>query len=65
VKSQDSAVSIYSSKIEFDDADMYDDLDPAMKEELDRSDMSNECCTEPFFQPTLFNCREMLNSGQH
>lgn len=36
VKSQDSAVSIYSSKNEFDDADMYDDLDPAMKEELDR-----------------------------
>ncbi|XP_038874849.1 SKP1-like protein 21 isoform X3 [Benincasa hispida] len=36
VKSQDSAAAMYASKIEFDDADIYDDLDPAMKEELDR-----------------------------
>lgn len=36
VKSQDSAAAMYSSKIDFDDADIYDDLDPAMKEELDR-----------------------------
>ncbi|XP_022158941.1 SKP1-like protein 21 isoform X2 [Momordica charantia] len=36
VKSQDSAAAIYSPKIEFDDGDIYDDLDPAMKEELDR-----------------------------
>lgn len=48
MKSQDSAAAIYSPKIEFDDADMYDDLDPAMKEELDRLDMSCECCTVTF-----------------
>lgn len=49
MKSQDSAAAMYSSKIDFDDADIYDDLDPAMKEELDRLDMPSECCTEHFF----------------
>lgn len=55
MKSQDSAAAMYSSKIEFDDADIYDDLDPAMKEELDRLDMPNEFCTEPFFQKNSFS----------
>ncbi|OMO71776.1 SKP1 component [Corchorus olitorius] len=33
---QDSAAVIFSPKVEFDDADMDDDIDPAMKEEIDR-----------------------------
>lgn len=54
MKSQDSAAAIYSPKIEFDDGDIYDDLDPAMKEELDRLDMSNQGCSIPFFLYTSF-----------
>lgn len=38
LKSQDSAAVTFSPKLEFDDADIDDDLDPAMKEELDRLD---------------------------
>lgn len=37
-KLQDPAASTFSPKLEFDDADIDDDLDPAMKEELDRLD---------------------------
>ncbi|KAL3521545.1 hypothetical protein ACH5RR_019694 [Cinchona calisaya] len=33
---EDSASVIFSPELEFDDGDIYDDLDPAMKEELDR-----------------------------
>lgn len=55
MKSQDSAAAMYSSKIEFDDADIYDDLDPAMKEELDRLDVPNVFCSEPFFQKISFS----------
>uniref|UniRef100_A0A2N9IHB4 SKP1 component dimerisation domain-containing protein n=1 Tax=Fagus sylvatica TaxID=28930 RepID=A0A2N9IHB4_FAGSY len=35
-KLQDSAAVSFSPKLEFDDGDIDDDLDPAMKEELDR-----------------------------
>ncbi|XP_059435230.1 SKP1-like protein 21 isoform X1 [Corylus avellana] len=35
-KLQDSAVVTFSPKLEFEDGDIDDDLDPAMKEELDR-----------------------------
>ncbi|XP_050252750.1 SKP1-like protein 21 isoform X1 [Quercus robur] len=35
-KLQDSAAVTFSPKLEFDDGDIDDDLDPAMKEELDR-----------------------------
>ncbi|WRX19168.1 SKP1 component [Theobroma cacao] len=35
-KLQDSSAVIFSPKMEFDDADIDDDIDPAMKEELDR-----------------------------
>ncbi|KAK2653906.1 hypothetical protein Ddye_013762 [Dipteronia dyeriana] len=35
-KLQDSTASSFSPKLEFDDGDIDDDLDPAMKEELDR-----------------------------
>ncbi|XP_062120370.1 SKP1-like protein 20 isoform X2 [Humulus lupulus] len=35
-KLQDSTTVSYSSKLDFDDVDIDDDLDPAMKEELDR-----------------------------
>ena len=37
-KLQDSAVVTFSPKLEFEDGDIDDDLDPAMKEELDRLD---------------------------
>lgn len=37
-KLQDSAAVTFSPKLEFDDGDIDDDLDPAMKEELDRYD---------------------------
>ncbi|KAG2709851.1 hypothetical protein I3843_05G235800 [Carya illinoinensis] len=35
-KLQDSAVTSFSPNVEFDDGDIDDDIDPAMKEELDR-----------------------------
>lgn len=35
-KLKDSTSVSFSPKLEFDDGDMDDDLDPAMKEELDR-----------------------------
>ena len=35
---QDSASVTFSPKLEFDDGDIDDELDPAMKEELDRFD---------------------------
>lgn len=35
-KLQDPAAVTFSSKPDFDDGDIDDDLDPAMKEELDR-----------------------------
>lgn len=35
-KLQDSTAASLSPKLEFDDGDIDDDLDPAMKEELDR-----------------------------
>ncbi|XP_035540307.1 SKP1-like protein 21 [Juglans regia] len=35
-KFQDSAVMSFSLKVEFDDGDIDDDIDPALKEELDR-----------------------------
>ncbi|KAH7557661.1 hypothetical protein JRO89_XS11G0198100 [Xanthoceras sorbifolium] len=35
-KLQDSTAASFSAKLEFDDGDIDDDLDPAMKEELDR-----------------------------
>lgn len=37
-KLQDSAAVTFSPKLEFEDGDIDDDLDPAMKEELDRLD---------------------------
>lgn len=39
-KFQDSAVMSFSPKVEFDDGDIDDDIDPAMKEELDRLDIN-------------------------
>lgn len=35
-KLPDSSSGTFSPKLEFDDGDLDDDLDPAMKEELDR-----------------------------
>lgn len=37
-KLQDSETVNFPPKLEFDDADIDDDLDPAMREQLDRSD---------------------------
>lgn len=38
-KLHESEAAIFSTKVEFDDGDIDDELDPVMKEELDRFDI--------------------------